>query len=66
MKLYIFPITLIDLHNNKTINICSEGTVQILRKQARWVGGVDQMLTFSYKVGGWVIANAYVSIMNTK
>ena len=33
------------------------GTVHILRKQAGWVGGVDQMLTFSYKVGGWIIAN---------
>ena len=28
------------------------------------VGGVCQMLTFAYKVGGWVIANAYVSKIN--
>ena len=26
-----------------------------------WVGGLCQMLTFAYSVGGWVIANAYVS-----
>ena len=26
-----------------------------------WVGGVGQMLTFAYIVGGWVKANAYVS-----
>ena len=26
-----------------------------------WVGGLCQMLTFAYNVGGWVIANAYVS-----
>ena len=26
-----------------------------------WVGGLCQMLTFAYKMGGWVIANAYVS-----
>ena len=37
------------------------GTVQILRKQRGWVGGVGQMLTFAYKVGGWVVANAYIS-----
>ena len=37
------------------------GTIQILRKQMGWVGGLCQMLTFAYNVGGWVIANAYVS-----
>ena len=25
------------------------------------MGGLCQMLTFAYNVGGWVIANAYVS-----
>ena len=37
------------------------GTIQILRKQMGWVGGLGQMLTFAYMLGGWVIANAYVS-----
>ena len=40
-----------------------KGTIQILRKQLGWVGGSWQMLTFAYKVGGWVVANAYVSKM---
>ena len=39
----------------------SLGTIQILRKQMEWVGGLCQMLTFAYNLGGWVIANAYVS-----
>ena len=37
------------------------GTIHILPKQRWWVGGVSQMLTFAYIVGGWVKANAYVS-----
>ena len=37
------------------------GTIHILRKQRGWVGGVGQMLTFAYIVGGWVKANAYAS-----
>ena len=37
------------------------GTIHILRKQRRWVGGVGKMLTFAYMVGGWFMANAYVS-----
>ena len=41
--------------------ISALGTIQILRKQRGWVGGVGQMLTFAYMVGGWVKANAYVS-----
>ena len=32
----------------------------------RWVGGCGQMLTFAYKVGGWVWQNAYVIIRITK
>ena len=26
-----------------------------------WVGGIGQVLTFAYMLGGWVKANAYVS-----
>ena len=40
--------------------ISALGTIQILRKQRGWVGGVGQMLTFAYMVGGWIKANAYV------
>ena len=42
------------------------GTNHKLRKQVDWVGGLSQMLTFSYKVGGWVKANAYISKMTQK
>ena len=37
------------------------GTVHILRKQRYWVGGSCKMLMFAYIVGGWVLANAYIS-----
>ena len=37
------------------------GTIHLLCKQTEWVGGLCQLLTFAYKVGGWVIDNAYVS-----
>ena len=37
------------------------GTIHILRKQRGWMGGVSQMLTFAYFMGGWIKANAYVS-----
>ena len=37
------------------------GTIHILRKQTGWVGGLGQLLTFTYKVGGWVVDNTYVS-----
>ena len=30
-----------------------KGTIQILRKQTRWVGGLGQILTFAHP-GGWV------------
>ena len=39
----------------------TKGTIHILRKQAGWVGGLCQMLTFADIVGGWVCANAYIS-----
>ena len=42
------------------------GTIQILRKQIGWVGWFGQMLTFADKVGGWVIANAYLSKISKK
>ena len=38
----------------------SLGTIHLLRKWRGWMGGVDQMLTFAYMVGGWIKANAYV------
>ena len=31
------------------------GTIQILRKQTRWVGGLGQILTFAHQVGEWVV-----------
>ena len=37
------------------------GTIHISRKQKEWVGGVGQMLTFAYIVGGWAKAKAYIS-----
>ena len=46
--------------SENTVSVCL-GTIHILRKQRGWVGGVGQMLTFAYMVGGWVKANAYVS-----
>ena len=36
------------------------GTIQILRKQLGWVGEVGQMLTFAYKVSGWVKAKVFI------
>ena len=36
-------------------------TIHIICKKRGWVGGVSQMLTFAYMVGGWVMANAYIS-----
>ena len=32
-----------------------KGTIQILRKQTRWVGGLGQVLIFAQQVGGWVV-----------
>ena len=32
-----------------------KGTIQILCKQTRWVGGLGQILTFAHQVGGWVV-----------
>ena len=34
------------------LSILSPGTIQILRKQTRWVGGLGQILTFDHQVGG--------------
>ena len=30
------------------------GTIQILRKQTRWVGGLGQILTFAHLISRWV------------
>ena len=54
----ILDIILVKLDLQRRIYL---GTIQILRKQRGWVGGLCQMLTFADKVGGWVTANAYVS-----
>ena len=32
--------------------------IYYISKQGGWVGGVGQLLTFTYMVGGWVIDNA--------
>ena len=37
------------------LSILSPGTIQILSKQTRWVGGLGQILTFAHQVGGWVV-----------
>ena len=37
------------------------GTIHLLRKQTGWVGGIGQLLTYAYEVGGWVKDHAYVS-----
>ena len=36
------------------------GTIHLLRKQTGWVGGIGQLLTYAYEVGGWVKDHAYV------
>ena len=30
------------------VRASAKGTIQILRKQTRWVGGLDQILTFAH------------------
>ena len=37
-----------------------KGTIQILRKQTRWVGGLGQILTFAHQVGGWVVLRIFL------
>ena len=32
-----------------------KGTIQILRKQIRWMGRLGQISTFAHQVGGWVV-----------
>ena len=52
------------LRGNPLFHSSGLGTIQILRKHPGWEDGVGKMLTFAYEAGGWVKANAYISINN--